>query len=220
MAAAGVGTGSSPDAALGGQEVTQGHGCTGGFNTARGMTRAPAAAAAEAGPQSPRHRGTGVLQKPGPAAEWAAGGSAAEAERLPGTPQRGTLQSSPCPGQPGGRSRRPWPRRSCRGAPEATPRSAPQRDWDGGGLLCPRRAKNTKAAGRQRAPGGTVRSGARAAAWEAMATSRPRDAAVTAAPTAGVAHVGLRRARPAARARCARGTERGRRRLPPVTEGK
>lgn len=86
-----------------------------------------------------------------------------------------------------------------------------------GGLLCPRGAKNTEAAGRQRAPGGTVRSGARAAAWEAMATGRPRDAAVTAAPTAGVAHVGTRRARPAARAR---GTERGRRRLPPVTEGK
>lgn len=39
MAAAGAGTGSSPDAALGGQEVRQGHGCTGGFSTAPGMTR-------------------------------------------------------------------------------------------------------------------------------------------------------------------------------------
>lgn len=219
MAAAGVGTGSSPDAALGGQEVTQGHGCTGGFNTARGMTPVPAAAAAGAGPHSPRHRGTGVLQKPGPAGERAAGGSAAEPERLPGTPQRRTLQSSPCPGQPGGCPAGLGPG----GAAGEPRRLRPARLRSGtgaGGLLCPRRAKNTKAAGRQRAPGGTVRSGARAAAWEAMATSRPRDAAVTAAPTAGVAHVGLRRARPAARGRCARGTERGRRRLPPVTEGK
>lgn len=56
MAAAGAGTGSSPDAALRGQEVTQGRGCTGRFNTARGMTRAPAAAAAGQDPTAPGDR--------------------------------------------------------------------------------------------------------------------------------------------------------------------
>lgn len=203
MAAAGAGTGPSPDAALGGQEVTQGHGGTGGFSTARGMSRAPAAAAAGAGPHNTRscrnrdlliggHREGGQRRLRGPRSAGPV--SARHARANPGAPLALELQESP-----GGCA----PLGSAAGLGR-------------GGLLCPRRAKNTEAAGRQRAPGGTVRSGARAAAWEAMATSRPRHTAVTAAPTAGVAHVGL----PAARARCARGTERGRRRLPPVTEGK
>lgn len=60
MAAAGAGTGSSPDVARGGQQVTQGHGRDQhgpGDDPCRGRTT------------EPRHRGSGVLHTPAPAGE-------------------------------------------------------------------------------------------------------------------------------------------------------
>lgn len=104
MAAAGAGTGPSPDAALGGQEVTQGHGGTGGFSTARGMSRAPAAAAAGAGPHNTRscrnrdlliggHREGGQRRLRGPRSAGPV--SARHARANPGAPLALELQESP-----------------------------------------------------------------------------------------------------------------------------
>lgn len=110
MAAAGAGPGPSPAAALGGQEVTQGHS---GFSTARGMTRGDIA---ERG-QRPMAPGTGLPQEHGPAAPRAAEGaqrslsgcrgprstgpsSARRARGIPGAPAG--LGPGRAAGEPGG----------------------------------------------------------------------------------------------------------------------
>lgn len=65
MAAAGAGTGSSPDVALGGQEVTQGRGRTGGLSTARGVTPRSGRRSSRGRTPPPAAPGDRVLQKPG-----------------------------------------------------------------------------------------------------------------------------------------------------------